>query len=207
MLSAAYGSPRHDNKDDPLDELVFIVLSQMTTHHSFGRVYDRLKARYSTWDQFAIVPMRTIRATIKDAGLSNQKAPRLKLILRRLRKDFGRITLDPLREWSAAQAESYLTSLPGVGTKTAKCVQMYALGHQVLPVDTHVWRVARRLGLVPHSVSYSRIHAALEKVVAPMDRYSFHVNAIAHGRALCLPHQPRCNRCPLRGFCRFPDAG
>jgi endonuclease-3 len=202
-LAAAYGSPGHDNKSDPLDELVFILLSQMTTHHSFGRVFHRLKLRYPNWDDVACLSVNRLKSIIKDAGLSNQKAPRLKAILIRLTQDFGRATLDPLRKWSSRRAESYLTALPGVGTKTAKCVLMYSLGRRVLPVDTHVWRVARRLGLVAESIPSSGVHQALEAVVAPEDRYTFHVNAIAHGRAICLPNRPRCEDCRLRRICRF----
>src|SRR3989442_1662095 len=110
LLKAKYGSPRHDNKDDPLDELVFIVLSQMTTHWSFGRVYDRLKARYPTWDRVLEAGTTRLARSIKDAGLSGQKAPRIIGILRRLRADFGSVTLQPLASMADASAERYLTS-------------------------------------------------------------------------------------------------
>jgi endonuclease III len=201
ILAAQYGSPRHENKDDPLDELVFIILSQMTTHHSFNRVYDRLKVAAPTWDDVATMPTRRFRALIKDAGLSALKAPRVKAILRRLVRDFGGATLAPLRAMNDREAERYLTELPGVGTKTAKCVLMYSLGRPVLPLDTHGWRLARRLGLVETSVPYEKVHDAIEAVVAPEDRYAFHVNAITHGRALCLPRAPRCKGCPVRRLC------
>lgn len=204
LLAARYGSPRHDNKDDPLDELIFIVLSQMTTHWSFGRVFERLKADLPSWDSLLEVPIERVVALIKDAGLSGQKAPRLVAILNRLRMDFGRATLEPLRSMSSAKAQRYLTSLPGVGVKTAKCVMMYSLSRKVLPVDTHVWRVARRVGVVSEDVPYERVHEALELAVAPADRYGFHVNAIAHGRALCLAKGPRCLPCPVRTLCRYP---
>lgn len=205
-LAAAYGSPRHGNKDDPFEELVFIVLSQVTTHHSYGRVFERLRDAVDSWDDLLAMPLRRLKALIKDAGLSGQKAPRLKAIARRLTADFGRVTLDPLREMTDEDAEEYLTSLPGVGVKSAKCVLMYALGREVLPVDTHVWRVARRLGLLPEDLPYGRVHDALEEAVAPADRYAIHVNAIVHGRRLCLPLRPRCQACSLRRTCRFPGA-
>jgi endonuclease III len=206
LLHRQYGSPRHGNKDDPLDELVFILLSQMTTHHSFNRVFARLKQRAPTWTEVLAMPIHRLRALIKDAGLSNQKAPRIKAVLARVRKDFGTLTLDGLRTMSDAEATAYLTSLPGVGIKTAKCILMYSLGRAVLPVDTHVWRVARRLGVLDESVAYSRVHAVLEEVVAPVDRYSFHVNAVAHGRAKCLARFPRCDRCCLSRSCAYARA-
>jgi endonuclease III len=201
ILEAQYSSPRHGNKDDPLDELVFIVLSQMTTGPSFNRVYDRLKASYPSWEPLLTMPVRSFKRLIKDAGLSGQKAPRLQTIFRRLKDDFGAVTLDPLSGMTDTEAESYLTALPGIGTKTAKCILMYSLSRQVLPVDTHVWRVSRRLGLVSDTVPYPRVHKVLEAVVAPADRYSLHVNCVAHGRELCLALRPRCTACPLLSMC------
>jgi len=203
LLAALYASPRHDNKDDPLDELVFIVLSQMTTHWSFRRVYDRLKERYPSWKRVLEAGPRALMVVIGDAGLSRQKAPRIIEILRRLRTDFGRISLDAVRAMNDDAALRYLTSLPGVGAKTAKCVLMYSCGRSVLPVDTHVRRVASRLGLLPHGTPTSQVDAALERAVAPADRYAFHVNAIAHGRALCIAGEPRCHACPLTRICRY----
>lgn len=202
-LAAAYGSPRHGNKDDPFEELVFIVLSQVTTHHSYGRVFERLCDAVGSWDDLLAMPLRRLKTLIKDAGLSGQKAPRLKAIARRLTADFGRVTLDPLREMTDEDAEEYLTSLPGVGVKSAKCILMYALGREVLPVDTHVWRVARRLGLLPEDLPYGRVHDVLEEAVAPADRYAIHVNAIVHGRRLCLPLRPRCTQCFLQRACAW----
>jgi endonuclease-3 len=207
LLEAAYGSPRHGNKDDPLDELVFILLSQMTTGPSFNRTYERLREACPTWDGLLDIPLRRLKVLIAGAGLVNQKAPRLKSIFKRLRDDFGRVTLQPLGYMADAEVERYLTSLPGIGVKTAKCVMMYSLGRQVLPVDTHVWRVAVRLGLVAPRTPETRIHDALEAVVPAGDRYSFHVNALSHGRTLCLPLRPRCSACPLRKSCPASRAG
>jgi len=200
-LSQMYGSPRHGNKDDPLDELLFIILSQMTTGPSFNRVFDRLKSETGSWERLSEMDTGEVSKLISDAGLSNQKAPRMVQILERVRSDFGYISLDPLYEMSDKDAEAYLTSLPGVGIKTAKCVLMYSLGRQVLPVDTHVERVARRFELIPSGLSPQSIHKVLERVVCSRDRYSFHVNALAHGRSLCLAIHPRCMVCPLARTC------
>lgn len=144
--------------------------------------------------------VRRIAALIKDAGLSRQKAPRLKRIAQQLERDFGRVTLRPLHKADDAQVESYLTSLPGVGTKTAKCVMMYSMGRDVLPVDTHVARVARRLRLVEPR-DKSDLHEHLEKVVRPKDRYAFHVGAVMLGRSVCKAVHPRCGGCSLRAIC------
>ncbi|MBX3233519.1 MAG: hypothetical protein KIT84_10985 [Labilithrix sp.] len=203
ILAARYGSPRHGNKDDPLDELVFIVLSQMTTHHAFNRVFARVKARLPNWEGALGLGVNRFRLLIAEAGLSYVKAPRLLRLFETLRSDFGKVTLEPLRLMTDDAAEHYLTGLPGVGVKTARCVMMYSLARQVLPVDTHVWRVAKRLGLLEEDIPYPRVHAALDEVVASADRYAFHVNAISFGRELCLPRGPRCEACPLLRLCPF----
>ena len=203
LLHKAYGSPSHNNKKDPLDELIFIILSLMTTQHSFNRVFDRLKRVAPKWDDVLNLPLSKLKNIIKDAGLSNQKAPRIKKILEKLKHDFGKVSLAPLHKMDVSLAEKYLTSLPGVGLKAAKCVLMYSLGRKVLPVDTHVWRVAKRLGLVDETISYNKIHEILENIVIPNDRFSFHVNAISHGRLICNSKNPRCKGCVLYNNCKY----
>lgn len=158
----------------------------MTTRQSYGRVYYRLKKDYPSWETILELPLEELKEAIKDAGLINQKAPRMKAILVDLKEDFGSVTLDPLREMTDEEAERYLVSLPGVGIKTAKCVlALSSLGREVLPVDTHVWRVAQRLELVGEEIPYTRVHDALEEVVLPEDRYAFHVNNLTHGKLTC----------------------
>jgi endonuclease III len=200
-LERRYGSPRLNNKDDPLDELVFILLSQMTAGPSYERVFDRFKGTLGTWEALLSMSSEEVRVLIADAGLSSQKAPRLIAIAKRLHEDFGAVTLSPLQVADDTSAESYLTSLPGVGRKTAKCVMMYAMGREVLPVDTHVMRVATRLGLFPPNVLGGDVHDHLEAVVRPAERYSFHVNAIAHGREICRARVPACKACPVSSSC------
>jgi endonuclease III len=128
LLKARYRSPQLNNKDDPLDELFFILLSQMTTGPSYERVYDRLKAAVPEWSQLLRIDLGTLIALIGDAGLAKQKAPRMVAIAGYLARDFGDVTLEPLRRMTDEDAEAFLMALPGVGLKTAKCVLMYT-GH------------------------------------------------------------------------------
>jgi endonuclease III len=200
-LEKRYGSPRLNNKDDPLDELIFILLSQMTTGPRYERGFDRLKVALGGWDRLLFVAMDDIKTLIADAGLSNQKAPHLVAIARRLYEDFGTVTLSPLAALNDEQVERYLVSLSGVGLKTAKCVMMYSLSRQVLPVDTHVQRVATRLGLLSPTIARPHLHRALEVLVRPDMRYAFHVNAVAHGRSVCRARAPLCPACPVASFC------
>ena len=199
-LESVYGSPRLGNKDDPLDELFFILISQMTTGPSYERVFDRLKERLPCWDGLTKLSVHDIASVISDAGLVNQKAPRLLAIGRQLRKDFGCVSLNSLRNMSDAECLDYLTGLPGVGVKTAKCVLMYSLDRSVLPVDTHTARIGIRLRLVD-ALPSDRLAKELEKNVAPKDRYAFHVNSVAHGRAVCRALRPRCDTCQIRSLC------
>jgi endonuclease III len=203
ILKSEYDSPRHGNPDDPLDDLVFILLSTMTTGPSYERVYRRLREVTGSWEVVADMDPDTLAAMIRDAGLSRQKAPRILAILNRIRKDFENLSLAHLHEWNDLRVERYLTSLPGVGLKTAKCVMMYTLGRDVLPVDTHVMRVARRLNLLATDVPYSKIHSVLEAIVLPKDRYAFHVNVLAHGRSVCQAKRPRCHECCLNKTCTY----
>lgn len=176
----------------------------MTTGPSYERVFDRLKTAVPDWGGLLTLPLEVLTALIGDAGLANQKAPRMVAIAASLAERFGRVTLDPLRSMDDAEAEAFLTCLPGVGVKTAKCVLMYSLGRALLPVDTHVARVSRRLGLA--EVKGGRAFAAaVEGAVPPDCRYDYHVNALQHGREVCRALRPKCVECPVHTLC--PSAG
>ena len=200
-LRDAYGSPNLGNYSDPVDELFFIILSQRTTGASYERVFRELKEIVSDWDTLPEKGVPWTQEVISRAGLSNQKAKHIVGVARRLRSEFGRVTLEPLRNKPDAEIQEFLTSLPGVGVKTAKCVMLFSMGRRVLPVDAHVARVAERLGLVNSSASKTRTHEVLEAVVPSASRYDFHVNLVAHGRALCRAREPVCEDCRIRSHC------
>jgi endonuclease III len=172
----------------------------MTTGPSYERVYERLKAALPDWQLLLETPLSVISELIADAGLVAQRTNRLVTIAQTLAGDFGTVSLTLLTEMSDQDAFAYLTTLPGVGPKSAKCVMMYSLGREVLPVDTHTARLAFRLGLVA-SASAPAIDKELEQIVPPPLRYDFHVNAVAHGRVVCRAVRPRCGECALRPAC------
>ena len=202
-LESIYHSPRLGNKEDPLDELFYIILSLQTTYWSFEKVYESFKAKYHDWNKVRKLKSEAIARAIRDAGLSNQKAERLKAILNKLYKDFGSCTLEPLKEMDDDTAEKYLTSLPGVGIKTAKCVLMYSLGRAVFPVDSHVYRLFNRLGLSDPSISFAKAQTYFETLVPKDIRYSFHVNLVAHGRAVCIDRNPKNDQCIIKRHCKY----
>ena len=203
ILCDAYESPDLGNYADPVDELFFIILSQRTTDPSYRRVFAKLRDWAADWNVLLERTHAQVAAVIGSAGLSNQKARHILGIARQLRKDFGQVTLNPLLHQSDADVESYLSSLPGVGTKTAKCVMLFSMGRQVLPVDAHVARVANRIGIVDRSRAKGRTGDVIEAVVPRELRRDFHVNVVAHGRALCRARAPICNPCPIKRVCDY----
>ena len=189
------------NKPDPTDELFFIILTTMTQYGA-SRAFDDVKVAFPSWDELLSDDADArLRVVIQHCGLVNQKAPQILAIARKLHADFGSVTLDPLRDMPDSEAEAYLTSLPRVGKKVARCVLMYSLGRDVLPVDAHVLRVSKRLGLLPEDLSWAKAHNQIHEVVPAEYRYAVHVGFVEHGRIVCTHKKPDCAACVLRREC------
>jgi endonuclease III len=201
-LTREYGNPRLGNKSNPLDELVYIILSTRTQDQAFRLTFTKLKTQFPSWGRVRIRDRGRVERILRPAGLSRLKARQLLAIFERLRSSFGRATLAPMRRLPNRQAEAFLTSLPGVAAKVAKCVLMYSFGRQVLPVDVHVHRVATRLGLETKKRPDTS-QDLIEGAIPPRLRYGFHVNAVAHGRTVCLPRAPRCDVCCIAKWCHY----
>ncbi len=201
LLEQEYG-PRNWQPDrDPIDVLIETILSQNTSDANSGRAFASLKASFDSWEAIAIAPAEHIAEAIKSGGLSQIKAVRIKQVLEQIEKEQGRISLVALKSMNMAEVEDYLMRLPGVGHKTARCVLLFSLGKPSLPVDTHVFRVAKRLGLIDSKTSVEKAHSLLQKHVPPPKVYQFHVHMIEHGRRICHARWPRCSRCIFRGTC------
>jgi endonuclease-3 len=202
ILEATYHSPRHGNLDDPLDELFFIILSTRTRDESYRKRFGILKDAVGDWSRLNEMPAEEIEEILRPGGLGTLKAAQIRGIAKYLRDAFGTVTLHPLTNMGDDEAMAILMGMRGVAAKVAKCVLMYSLGRPVLPVDVHVHRVASRLGFSTKrrpDTSQDLIEAAIPAEL----RYSFHVNAVAHGRTLCLPRLPRCESCPLTSHCNY----
>jgi len=202
-LDSTYGTPDLGNKVDPLDELVYIALTRQTHEMNAQRTWNSLVAAYPRWEMLLDAPEEEVASVIADGGFSKQKARWIQQSLRIIKESFGNLSLAPLERLDDAQAERFLCALPGIKTKSAKCILMYSLGRQVLPVDTHVRRVSERLGLVEPGLSSKRIHQELEDAVPRGWHYSYHVNAVVHGRKVCIVAAPRCGQCALRQWCSY----
>jgi endonuclease-3 len=205
-LERTYGLPRLGNPEDPLDDFVFIVLSNKTSPAVAARTYEAVKAAFPSWDALLESDPRKLRALLKPAGLSRVKADQIRKAVRAIRRDFGACDLSSLRNLPADQAEAYMASLPGASTKVAKCVALYTLGAAVLPVDAHVHRVASRLGWTARRRA-DQCHEELEALVPLQWRYAFHVGCILHGREICRQRRPACSECNLRHHCEYYKMG
>jgi endonuclease-3 len=162
-----------------------------------------LRAAFVTWEDVEKAPVVEVEAAIRIGGLARQKAPRIQRALRDIRAREGRLSLDRLERMPLPEVLGYLMDIDGVGPKTAACVALFALGLPAFPVDTHVHRVAGRLGLVDGRISAERAHLELANSVPGERRYSFHLNLVRHGRAICRARRPECERCPLTDLCEY----
>jgi endonuclease-3 len=204
QLKAAYGidSPERED-DDPIGALVGTILSQHTNDINSRRAYERLRARYPTWNDVLSAPDLELADTIRVGGLANVKAARIKQCLAAI----PGLDLSHLHNAALEDARRALRQLPGVGPKTAACVLLFNLGMPAIPVDTHVHRVSRRLGLIGPKVSADAAHVLLEEVVRAEDAYAFHVGLVLHGRRVCKALRPLCEECPLANLCDYYHRG
>jgi len=205
-LSQVYGQPQWRPHGDPLSELVLTVLSQNTSDANSGRAFMRLRARFPTWEEVLAAPVEALEEAIRIGGLARIKAQRIKALLAEILRRCGSFDLSFLARLPLEEAQAWLEALPGVGPKTAACVLLFALGRPALPVDTHVHRVARRLGLVPGGAGAARAQEMLQASVPSELVFPFHVLLIRHGRRLCRARGPQCPRCPLADVCPYPRA-
>jgi endonuclease-3 len=163
-----------------------------------------MRKRFPTWEKVASAPWESLATSIKVGGLKNQKAQRIKKILRSIHGETGKYDLGFLNDRSNDEVMEYLLSMKGVGKKTAACVLVFSLGRDVFPVDTHVHRICNRLGLV-RTKSADQTYDAMKGIVPKGRAYSFHVNLIRFGRETCKANKPLCGICPLFHECMVPE--
>lgn len=200
-LEAEYGRRPWKRHGPPLEGLIQTVLSQHTSDVNSAAAYRSLRQAFPTWEACLAAPAARVERAIRMGGLARLKTRAIQGILRALHVSRGELSLNFLSRWPTRRARDYLLALPGVGPKTAACVLMFNLGRPALPVDTHVHRLAGRLGLIPPDSSAEQAHELLEAVCPPRLVYSFHVLLIRHGRRRCRARRPQCGECPLVDLC------
>jgi endonuclease III len=201
LLEEQYGIPPADERD-PVDLLVMTILSQNTSDTNSLRAFAHLKSVFCDYEKVLVAPDEAVADSIRAGGLAEIKARRIKEALSRIKQDARTISLSFLADMNPQGAMAYLQSLPGVGPKTASVVLLFAFSMPFLPVDTHVYRVSRRLGLLD-DIRLEKAQPILEKIV-PVEKYlSLHLNLIAHGRLICRARNPKHEECVLQNCCDY----
>ena len=206
-LRLLYGIPRAGPHGHPIAELVLTVLSQSTNDRNRDVAYLELRQRFDTWEAVRDAPVDELEEAIRPGGISKVKSARIKAILQAISDSAPghELSLDWLIDLTVPQAQGYLCSLPGVGRKTAACVLLFALGMRDVPVDTHVSRVAMRLGLLRAGAPFEELHDTMLAITPPGQELELHLNLLRHGRRICHARRPECGACALARMC--PSAG
>ena len=200
-LGKVYGPFIWTPRYDAASELVCTILSQHTSDINSERAFRTLMARFGTLDAIADAAVPDIEDAIRSAGLFRVKAPRIKEVLNQVRSEIGSFDLSFLGEMPLPEAKAWLMRLKGIGPKTAAIILCFSLGMPAMPVDTHIYRVSRRLGLIGPKVTADQAHDILEPMVPPADVFAFHLLLINHGRQVCKAPTPRCEKCVLSNIC------
>lgn len=200
-LVKEYGEPARPRPIPALDELIFTILSQNTNDTNRDRAYAVLRERFPDWASVAEAPTGEIADAVRIGGLGDTKAGYIQGVLRHIYAERGEYSLDFLEGLSDADALDYLRALPGVGAKTANCVLVFSLGRDVFPVDTHILRVSKRLGLIPEKTDLAKAHEIWAAMVPDGLGYRLHKNLINHGRKVCTARKPLCGGCVLADTC------
>jgi endonuclease-3 len=203
-LENTFGEPKLDKKSDALSMLVRIVLSQATSDPNSTRTFENLTGRFgSDWETVLAAAETEIADAIRTGGLANQKARVIKELLAQIKEKHGTLNLKFLARMPDETARDYLTNFRGIGPKTVACTLLFALHKEVFPLDTHIFRVFRRMGILPEKITDTKAHRLLDQLVPRGKFYSLHVNIIRLGRKICRPREPLCEQCPLIEYCDY----
>lgn len=201
LLVCEYDDPEPWD-EEPLDSLISAILSQNTNNKNSGAAYDAMRAAFPTWEAVMTAPEADLENALRPGGLAKTKAQRIQAMLRAL-AGRGKLSLDHLGTLDAKTAERELLSFKGVGGKTARCVLLFALHKDVFPIDTHIERILKRLGIVPEQASAEQAYALVAPAIPRGRCLALHLNLIAHGRQVCHARNPECARCVLARRCAY----
>lgn len=202
-LENTFGEPRFGAKTDALAMLIKIILSQATTDTNSRRTFQNLKKQFKTWEKVLAATEDEIADAIRLGGLANQKAKVIKELLAQIKEPCGTLSLKFVDKMSGEAARDYLLSFRGIGPKTVACTLLFALHKEVFPLDTHIFRIFKRMGILPEKITDIKAHRLLDQLVPHGKFYSLHVNLIRLGRKICRPREPLCERCPLIEYCDY----
>ena len=202
-LENTFGEPKLAPKSDALAMLINIILSQATNDANSRRTFQNLKKRFKSWENVLTADEAEIADAIRLGGLANQKAKVIKNLLQQLKDVHGTLSLRFLDKITNEEAREFLLEFRGIGPKTVACTLLFALHKEVFPLDTHIFRILKRMGILPERISDTGAHRLLDELAPPGKFYSLHVNLIRLGRRICRPREPLCEQCPLIEYCDY----
>ena len=191
------------HRSNAVDELVLTILSQNTNDKNRDKAFQSLKHKYSSWNHVIASRPKAVADAIKTGGLANIKSVRIMKILKEIQKSSNGLNLDYLMDMPLEKAWETLQEFNGVGPKTAACVLLFSFGRPVMPKDTHILRIGKRLGLIPSDFDAAKAHKWIHDLKLPVEILSFHLNLIEHGRKICRPKNPQCPNCFLNQLCDY----
>lgn len=201
-LVKTYLSPRHGNPEEPLDCLFYIMLTRKTPISTAKKLFTQIKEEVGSFENILNLKQQKLKTMLFKCGLQSLRAEQFLGSARMIYKQFGQVTLDPIRSWNDEDCIDFLTKLPGVGLKTALCVMMYSLNRKVFPADAHCIRIMKRLGVISEQLDHRKAQKELSRLVPPELSYSLHVNLVAHGQEICHARSPICERCVIENYCK-----
>jgi len=202
-LENTFGEPKLARKSDLLAMLVEVILSQATSDVNSRRTYQNLRKRFANWETILAADENEIADAIRLGGLANQKARVIKELLRQIKEANGKISLKFVEKMPNEEARGFLQNFRGIGPKTVACTLLFAAHKEVFPLDTHILRVLKRMGILPEKITDTKAHRLLDELVPTGKFYSLHVNLIRLGRKICRPREPLCEQCPLIEYCDY----
>ncbi len=206
-LAVVYGNGiKYFHDLDPLSELVSSLLSHRTKNSNSAEAYRNLIDEFGTWEAVRDAPTDAVQMAIRPCTWPEQKAPRLQEVLRKITDLQGRLSLDFLASIEVAAARQWLEELPGVGPKTSAAVLSFStMRAKALPVDSHHFRVAVRLGIIDKKIGEGKANRVLENLLPPeftaQDVYDSHQLMMKHGQQVCFHYHPNCKGCVLNDVC------
>lgn len=202
-LENTFGEPKLAAKSDSLAMLVKIILSQATSDANSHRTYQNLRNQFKSWEAVSAAKESEIADAIRLGGLANQKAKVIADLLRQLKAERKKLSLKFLAKMPDDEARDFLQRFRGIGPKTVACTLLFSLHKEVFPLDTHIFRVLKRMGILPEKITDAKAHRLLDELVPTGKFYSLHVNLIRLGRQICRPREPLCEKCPLIEYCDY----
>ena len=203
QLEIRFGEPKPEGRGQPLSCLIRTILSQNTNDKNRDTAYEALCRKFSTWERVRDASVADIASAIRPAGLSNQKSSRIKNILEWIYTNYGRLDIDFICERNPQTVIDEFMQLKGIGIKTISVVLMISCGVDIFPVDTHVHRICRRIGLVPGTTSAEKTHHLMQPLIPQGKSYSLHMNFLRLGRTICKANKPKCGDCPIQHLCDY----